>query len=210
MTFRGKKKGMVGIDTAIILIAFVLVAVAVAFVTLDMGMTSATKAKQTMVNGLQEASTALQVNGEVLGLTNKTGAVVEVAIPLGVTPGTGYVSFDIQTFAVSLTDQYGSYPNIYKGVNGTIKSNTSLYYIYIKHYNKNLTAPIAQTYFITGNITPTVLGPYGQGLLIIIFNKNLTAYNSFMVTIQPSIGGALTVSRIIPPNNVGNTTIDLG
>ncbi|MGC9183486.1 archaellin/type IV pilin N-terminal domain-containing protein, partial [Caldisphaera sp.] len=49
MVLNRKKKSMVGIDTAIILIAFVLVAAAVAFVVLDMGMTSATKAKQTMV-----------------------------------------------------------------------------------------------------------------------------------------------------------------
>ncbi|MGC8573475.1 MAG: archaellin/type IV pilin N-terminal domain-containing protein [Caldisphaera sp.] len=215
MVLNRKKKGMVGIDTAIILIAFVLVAAAVAFVVLDMGMTSATKAKQTMVNGLQQASTALEVNGEILGLTNvsKTGSsgvgVVELAIPLGVTPGTGYVSFDNATFVVSFTDQYGSYPNIYSGVSGkSISSSTSLYSL----YNQTTTSPTAKAYFLTGNVTPTVLGPYGQALLVINLptNGNLTAYHSFIVTIKPSIGGALTVSRIIPPDTPQNTTIDLG
>ncbi|MCE4608372.1 MAG: flagellin [Caldisphaeraceae archaeon] len=204
-----KKRGMVGIDTAIILIAFVLVAVAVAFVTLDMGMTSATKAKQTMVNGLQEASTALQVNGEVLAVTNGSGDVEEVTIPLGVTPGSGYVSFDNTTFSVSVVDQYGSYPNVYVGVVGAIGSSTNLSALY---NGQNLTTPEAKVYFITGNITPTILGPYGQALLVVVLpqNSSLTAYHTIQVTIKPSIGGALTVSRIIPPNDVASSTIDLG
>jgi len=210
MVLSRKKRGMVGIDTAIILIAFVLVAAAVAFVVLDMGMTSATKAKQTMVNGLQEASTALQINGEILGVVNGTGkGIEEIAIPLGVTPGTGYVSFDTDTFVVSFTDQYGTYPNIYAGVSHKlVTSSTNLSSL----YNSTVTSVTATAYFITGNITPTVLGPYGQALLVISVNgkKSMTPYNSFTVTIKPSVGGALTVSRIIPPDLVANSTIDLG
>ncbi|MFP3144450.1 MAG: archaellin/type IV pilin N-terminal domain-containing protein, partial [Caldisphaera sp.] len=208
MVLSRKKRGMVGIDTAIILISFVLVAAAVAFVVLDMGMTSATKAKQTMVNGLQEASTALQVNGEILGVVNGTGTGIdEIAIPLGVTPGTGYVSFDTGTFVVSFTDQYGTYPNIYSGVSHKlITSSTNLSSLYNKAVSsKNgISSVNATAYFITGNITPTVLGPYGQVLLVISVNntKVMTAYNSFTVTIKPSVGGALTVSRIIPPDLV--------
>jgi len=209
MVLSRKKRGMVGIDTAIILIAFVLVAAAVAFVVLDMGMTSATKAKQTMVNGLQEASTALEVNGEILGVVNNTGkGIEEIAIPLGVTPGTGYVSFDTSTFVVSFTDQYGTYPNIYSGVSHKlVTSSTSLSSLYSSTPSVSATA-----YFITGNITPTVLGPYGQVLLVISVNdtKVMTPYNSFTVTIKPSVGGALTVSRIIPPDLVSGSTIDLG
>jgi len=209
MVLSRKKRGMVGIDTAIILIAFVLVAAAVAFVVLDMGMTSATKAKQTMVNGLQEASTALEVNGEILGVVNGTGTgIEEIAIPLGVTPGTGYVSFDTSTFVVSFTDQYGTYPNIYSGVSHKlVTSSTSLSSLYSSTPSVSATA-----YFITGNITPTVLGPYGQVLLVISVNdtKVMTPYNSFTVTIKPSVGGALTVSRIIPPDLVSGSTIDLG
>lgn len=209
MVLTRKKRGMVGIDTAIILISFVLVAAAVAFVVLDMGMTSATKAKQTMVNGLQEASTALEVNGEILGVVNGTGTgIEEIAIPLGVTPGTGYVSFDTDTFVVSFTDQYGTYPNIYEGVSHKlVTSSTSLSSLYSSTPSVSATA-----YFITGNITPTVLGPYGQALLVISVNsiKSMTPYNSFTVTIKPSVGGALTVSRIIPPDLVSGSTIDLG
>ena len=195
-----------GVDTAIILIAFVLVAAAVAFVVLDMGMTSAQKAKQTMEGGLQQASTALQVDGDVMAYVNTSGAVQVIYIPLGVTPGTGYVSFAKNLLSVSVIAGNMSYANIYNGVAGVIT-------------NQNLTAianklggsgAVAEVYFIHGNITPFVLGPYGQALLVIHLPYGLPAYKSFTVTISPSIGGAITVSRIIPPNNITNTVIDLG
>jgi flagellin FlaB len=200
------RRAMVGVDTAIILIAFVLVAAAVAFVVLDMGMTSAQKAKQTMEGGLQQASTALQVDGDVMAYVNTSGAVQVIYIPLGVTPGTGYVSFAKNLLSVSLIGGNMSYANIYNGVDGVIT-------------NQNLTAianslkdngAVAVVYFIHGNITPFVLGPYGQALLVIHLPYGLPAYKSFTVTISPSIGGAITVSRIIPPDNVTNTVIDLG
>jgi len=205
---RRNRKGMVGIDTAIILIAFVLVAAAVAFVVLDMGMTSAQKAKQTIESGLQESSTALQVDGDVMAYINTSGAAQVIYIPLGVTPGTGYVSFAKSLLSVSVIAGNMSYANIYNGVAGMISGT-----------NSNLTniadglkgsGAVAVVYFIHGNITPFVLGPYGQALLVIHLPYGLPAYKSFTATISPSIGGAITVSRIIPPDNVTNTVIDLG
>jgi len=204
----------VGVDTAIILIAFVLVAAAVAFVVLDMGMTSAQKAKQTMESGLQQASTALQVNGEVMAYVNPNGYVEDIFIPLGVTPGTGYVSFAKNLLSVSLIAGNMSYANIYEGVNETIlnsgTSNLTALAKFLGTDTKYKDKTVALVYFIHGNITPFVLGPYGQALLVIHLPQGLPAYKSFTVTISPSIGGAITVSRIIPPNNVTNTVIDLG
>ncbi|ADL19875.1 Probable flagellin 1 precursor [Acidilobus saccharovorans 345-15] len=209
---RRSRRGMVGIDTAIILIAFVLVAAAVAFVVLDMGMTSAQKAKQTMESGLQESSTALQVDGNVMAYVNSNGEVQDVFIPLGVTPGTGYVSFAPSLMEVSIITPSGSYANIYRGVSNLLEMNpsTPLYTIATDMQTAYTTSTAAVVYFIHGNITPYVLGPYGQALLVIYLPSGLPAYKSFTVTISPSIGGAITVARIIPPDNVTNTTIDLG
>jgi archaeal flagellin N-terminal-like domain len=206
------RRAMVGVDTAIILIAFVLVAAAVAFVVLDMGMTSAQKAKQSMENGLQQASTALQVNGEVMAYVNTNGYVQDIYIPLGVTPGTGYVSFAKNLLSVSLIAGNMSYANIYNGVNETTLGNsTSNLSAIASYYDNNYQGKVlAVVYFIHGNITPFVLGPYGQALLVIHLPYGLPAYKSFTVTISPSVGGAITASRVIPPDNVTNTVIDLG
>ena len=209
---RRNRKGMVGIDTAIILISFVLVAAAVAFVVLDMGMTSAQKAKQSMENGLQESSTALQVNGEVMAYIDSSGYVQDIFIPLGVTPGTGYVSFAKNLLSVSLIAGSMSYANIYNGVNETTLNNSTSNLNAIANYYDTTDSGkvLAVVYFIQGNITPFVLGPYGQALLVIHLPHGLPAYESFTATISPSVGGAITVSRVIPPDNVTNTVIDLG
>jgi flagellin FlaB len=206
------RRAMVGVDTAIILIAFVLVAAAVAFVVLDMGMTAAQKAKQTMEGGLQQASTALQVDGDVMAYVNTSGNVQVIYIPLGVTPGTGYVSFAKSLLSVSVIAGNMSYANIYNGVNETtLNSGTSNLAAIANYYDSADSGRVlAVVYFIQGNITPFVLGPYGQALLVIHLPYGLPAYKSFTVTISPSIGGAITVSRIIPPDNVTNTVIDLG
>jgi len=201
------RRAMVGVDTAIILIAFVLVAAAVAFVVLDMGMTAAQKAKQSMEGGLEQSSTALQVDGDVMAYVNTSGAVQVIYIPLGVTPGTGYVSFAKNLLSVSVIAGNMSYANIYNGVEGVI-TNQNL--TAIANNNSTSGEVLAVVYFIHGNITPFVLGPYGQALLVIHLPYGLPAYKSFTVTISPSIGGAITVSRVIPPDNVTNTVIDLG
>jgi flagellin FlaB len=173
-----------------------------------MGMTSAQKAKQSMENGLQQASTALQVDGDVMAYVNTSGNVQVIYIPLGVTPGTGYVSFAKSLLSVSLIGGNMSYANIYNGVAGVISgsnSNLTAIAVSLKGYGA-----ISVVYFIHGNITPFVLGPYGQALLVIHLPYGLPAYKSFTATISPSIGGAITVSRVIPPDNVTNTVIDLG
>ena len=102
-----RRRGIVGIEAAIILIAFVIVAAAVAFVALNMGMTASQKSKEAMSKGLAQASTALEVDGDVIGYTNGSLAlyyyngsewlfanntyscndISSVAIPLRVAPG---------------------------------------------------------------------------------------------------------------------------
>ncbi|MGC8679654.1 MAG: archaellin/type IV pilin N-terminal domain-containing protein, partial [Fervidicoccaceae archaeon] len=63
-----KKRGIVGIEAAIVLIAFVIVAAALAFVALNMGLFTTQKSKEVIGKGLGEASTALEVDGSVLGI----------------------------------------------------------------------------------------------------------------------------------------------
>jgi flagellin FlaB len=144
-----------------------------------------------------------------MAYVNTNGYVQDIFIPLGVTPGTGYVSFAKNLLSVSLIAGNMSYANIYNGVNETIlNNNTSNLTALAEHLRSS--GAVAVVYFIQGNITPFVLGPYGQALLVIHLPYGLPAYKSFTATISPSVGGAITVSRVIPPDNITNTVIDLG
>ncbi len=62
------RRGIAGVEAAVILIAFVIVAAALAFVVLNMGSTSVGKVKTVIGTGLSQASSSLQSSGTVIGL----------------------------------------------------------------------------------------------------------------------------------------------
>ncbi len=68
-----KRSGMTGLETAIILVAFVITAAAFAFVVLNMGFLTAEKAQSVISSGMSEASSALLVDSGVIGQFNQTG-----------------------------------------------------------------------------------------------------------------------------------------
>jgi len=61
-----KKKGIVGIESAIVMIAFVIVAAALAFVVLNMGFFTTQQSRAAIQRGLGEASSALELDGTVV------------------------------------------------------------------------------------------------------------------------------------------------
>ncbi|GBD13444.1 hypothetical protein HRbin24_01472 [bacterium HR24] len=65
------QRGITGLETAIILIAFVIVASVFAFVTLSTGLFSAERSKETIFAGLQKAQSNLELHGSVV-LTGAT------------------------------------------------------------------------------------------------------------------------------------------
>lgn len=61
------QKGMTGLETAIILIAFVTVASVLAYSVLSAGIFSAERGKATVYSGLEQASATMEVKGNVIG-----------------------------------------------------------------------------------------------------------------------------------------------
>ncbi len=70
----GKAKGITGIETAIILIAFVVVASVFAFTVLSTGVFSAERSKDTIFAGLQAARASLEPRGGVVAFRGSNGA----------------------------------------------------------------------------------------------------------------------------------------
>ena len=68
------QRGVTGLETAIILIAFVVVASVFAFTVLSTGIFSAERGKETIHAGLKESRSTIEVKGSVLanGVANKT------------------------------------------------------------------------------------------------------------------------------------------
>ncbi|MCX6653936.1 MAG: hypothetical protein NTY03_02315 [Candidatus Bathyarchaeota archaeon] len=64
------RRGMTGLETAIILIAFVITAAAFSFVVLNMGFLSAQKTQTVISSGMQEASSSLLFDGDMIAAFN--------------------------------------------------------------------------------------------------------------------------------------------
>ncbi len=67
--FAKEQRGITGLETAIVLIAFVVVASVFAFAVLSTGLLSSEKSKETIVGALEETSATLVLKGSVVAIT---------------------------------------------------------------------------------------------------------------------------------------------
>ncbi|AOL16979.1 flagellin [Sulfolobus sp. A20] len=113
-----KRKGLAGLDTAIILIAFIITASVLAYVAINMGLFVTQKAKSTIDKGEETASTALTLSGSVLYAVNYPSNSRSYWIYFTVSPSSGVSSVELSpaTTAISFTaSALGvAYSNIYK------------------------------------------------------------------------------------------------
>ena len=69
------QKGITGLETAIILIAFVTVASVLAYSVLSAGIFSSEKGKETVYAGLNQASASMQVQGDVIAHSSDNASI---------------------------------------------------------------------------------------------------------------------------------------
>jgi len=201
LRIRKARKGIVGIEAAIVLIAFVIVAAALAFVTLNMGFYTTQKSKETMKTGLEEATSALEVDGSVIGAVNTTVKKVwAIAIPIKLSSGRNPV--DLTKVAITVTTENKT---VYLSVSssdlktgneagGEVFSNLDttsgdgdefLFIEYVGDHDNLVEVNEKWVLVIQLNHTS-------------VLNAMLDAYSMISVEIKPATGAPLTVERIIP------------
>lgn len=92
-----KQKGITGLETAIILIAFVVVASVFAYSVLSAGLFTSQKSKEAVHSGLKETQATLEMRGAVIArgevTSNGSGNVTELSFTLGKTMGGDTIDF---------------------------------------------------------------------------------------------------------------------
>ena len=114
--FARNKKAISGLETAIVLIAFVIVASAFAYAVLNMGFLATQKSQQVVLGGLQAASSAIIVDGPVYGYSNQTGPDANLTIIvfwLKMVPGGTSVDLSVNKTTITFQNSRGVWPNIY-------------------------------------------------------------------------------------------------
>ena len=69
-----RQRGITGLETAIILIAFVVVASVFAFTVLSVGIFSSERSKETVFAGIEEAQSTLEPRGSLIAYSGKIGS----------------------------------------------------------------------------------------------------------------------------------------
>ena len=109
------QRGITGLETAIVLIAFVVVSSVFAFAALSTGLFSSDKAKETHTAGLAESRGTLELKGSVVakvsGTTGATGVVTSIEFQISnaaageaidMTPGNTIIKYSDKTQTVNL------------------------------------------------------------------------------------------------------------
>jgi flagellin FlaB len=206
------KKGIVGIEAAIVMIAFVVVAAALAFVVLNMGFYTTQRSKEVMSQGLAQASSALEIDGTVLakvdlGTKNLSCVIIPVRLSAGqkdvdLTPGKA----DIAVWIIGKGGKTNTYNASSQAINN--QSNFDIDSL----CDAASTNGVAVIWRNPNNGDKVLQA--GEKILVVIdfetlFERGLKSYDVFKVEIKPPIGSALTIERTVPAS-LTYEYIDLG
>jgi flagellin FlaB len=200
-----QNKGIVGIEAAIVLIAFVVIAAAMAYVVINMGFYSSQKAKSTIDRGIQEATSALTLDGFITGYTNASSKVQYLAIPLKLAVSQEQVDMAANTTVVAIFGTSFSLSDIYSNAASSAETNLTAL------MTGTTPGPNATCYIFNGD-GDTVVEQNEKAYLVINLGTDytLSSYDKVKIEIRPSRGAALMVQREISGGLQASAQIDLG
>ena len=114
------RRGITGLETAIVLIAFVVVSSVFAFAALSTGLFSADKSKETIQAGLSEARGTLEVRGSVVAKESTTTGDIVDEIAIQVANAAGGEAVDLTPGKTLITYTDVSQSHTFTGSNFTI------------------------------------------------------------------------------------------
>lgn len=183
MVFRNQR-GITGIETAIILIAFVIVASVFAYVALSAGLFSTQKAKEAIHSGLDEAQSTIEVKGNIYGKM-ESSVLTEVYFTLATTTGGSMIDFTDTSSTngsnlviISYSDAYRIFPTMnwtMTKLNTTTPDNL---------LDKN------ELFMITVDLTCVSFNATEE--------QKPGPYHKFQLEVKPPVGAVLVLERTVP------------
>jgi len=216
LTLKHLRRGIVGIEAAIVLIAFVIIAAALAYVVVNTGFFASQKSKDTIMRGISEAASALQLDGSVIAYVNGSGNVIALVIPVKISVGREGVDVSNKSLVVTVwitgTDRSIYMPDIYNGTTeeANITFITSNLTATIDEINKTAGGKPVAYMAIANSDDDKLLESNEKGFLIVFLGSNAAEeYDIVKVEVKAPIGASLIVEREIPPGLEPNQLIDL-
>jgi len=187
------EKGITGIETAIILIAFVIVASVFAYVVLTAGLFSTQKANEVIHTGLDEAQSTIEVKGNVY--REMVGGILDkVYMTVATTIGDNQIDFtDTSNNTNMVTISYADAYQIYNSVNWTMTM--------INDGNGDTLLDKNELFLLTIDLSCVDDGAT-------LPEERPGAYHKFNLEIKPPTGAVLVLERTIPARVDSIVTLD--
>jgi len=193
--FMNHEKGITGLETAIILIAFVVVAAVFAYTALSAGLFSTQKGQEAVYAGLQEARSTLELRGGVIATANESGDDGRVES----------ISFIVANVlggeAIDFTEPEGGTAGVCTGDDHKVVIN----YIDSSQTKNDLWWDVTKLgnsdddFLLENNEKfKIVVGGTTGGDLIDALTYDLNVNTTFSLVIQTPIGAVLEIERTIP------------
>ncbi|MCS7124399.1 MAG: flagellin [Candidatus Bathyarchaeota archaeon] len=208
------RKGIVGVEAAIVLIAFLIIAAALSYVVINMGFYTTQKTKETMQTGLDESLTALQLDGVVTARTDETyGRILYVLVPVKLSAGRGAVDLGSSSVVVSVYLPNATLMNIYQGARVTNDTTWGELVSTLNLMEDTYKVAKFAIYNDNGN-NNTVLESNEKAFLVIKLGSEtyemLGEYETIKIEVRTAKGAALTVVRTAPGGLGKDSFVDLG
>jgi flagellin FlaB len=170
------QQGITGLETAIILIAFVMVASVFSYVVLSAGLFSSQKAKSAIQEGLNQASGTVEIRGNVLAKM-VSGTVTEVYLPLSTIAGGRATDFtDTSAGNNVVVISYQDSSKYIPSANWTVEKVSTV--------NTDNLLDRNELFVVTVDLSG--------------ISSNITSYHTFSLEVKPPSGAVLLVERTIP------------
>ena len=174
---RQAEEGITGLETAIILIAFVIVASVFAYVVLSAGLFSSQKAKEAVNAGLESTMSTVEIRGNLIAKM-VSGEVTEFYLCVGLPHAGSAVDFSPSSANISpLVVTYIDADNYLPTVNWTLQKLSTINSDNMLDPNELFQITIQVP--TTGNIS---IGPYDK----------------FSLEVKPAGGPVMAIERTIP------------
>lgn len=200
------KKGIVGIEAAIVLIAFIIVAAALSYVVVNMGFYTTQKTKETMASGLEESLSALQLDGVVTGKTENTNKIQYIIFPVKLSVGKASLDLKNESVIVSVYLPNATLMDVYEGVTTTSATDWDTLIA-----GMSLTGDQAEFAIYNGD-GDSVLESTEKAFLVMMLDTNHTMadYEAVKIEVKTAVGAALTIVRTAPGGMPESSFVDLG
>lgn len=201
------EKGITGLETAIILIAFVVVAAVFAYTVLSAGLFATQKSQEAVYSGLKEAQSTLEIKGAVIASASDTGAtgnVSQISFTLAGVLGGEPIDFTQPTLPATYTGLANATTHTNKVVINYIDANQTVNDLYwtftpLGKDNGNNLLDQNEKFKITigGTSNTTIPG----NLINALSPSHLLGINTtFSLVIVTPTGAVLHIERTIPAN----------